>query len=118
MSVEARCRLASIADPGELFADAPAVDPDRREGALQLERSLLDRAPHHVWGEAGALLVGEEGDGERPAGAEPGVVERGDHLEGGEHTEVAVEDPAGADGVDMRTADDGRQVCRARTSRR
>ena len=61
-------------------------------------------------GEAGALLVGEEGDGQRPAGHDAGPVERLDDLEAGQHAEVAVVPAAGADGVDVGAGHHGSEA--------
>ena len=54
--------------------------------------------------EAGALLVGEEGDGDRVRRGDAVLLERLDDLEPGEHAEVAVEAATGGDGVDVRAA--------------
>ena len=53
-------------------------------------------------GEAGAFLVGEEPDGQRPGELEAGGLDRLDHLQPGEHAEVAVVATARRHRVDVR----------------
>jgi len=55
----------------------------------------------------GALFVGEEGDGEWTRWFDSGPHEGFDHLEAGEHSQVAVVAAARAHGVDVRTGHDG-----------
>ena len=94
-------RGAGVADGLELVAEAGAVDGDDVEGLLHRHAADVDEAAEHVGGEAAALLVGEEGDGDAVLGLDVVVDERLDDLEPGEHAEVAVVDAAGAHGVDV-----------------
>ena len=94
---------AGVADPFELVADSCTVDADRVECVLDPQPTDVDEAAHHVGREPGALLVGEEADGDRAAGFDAGPLQRLDHLQPGEHPEVAVVATAGTDGVDVGT---------------
>ena len=93
-----------VADADELVAEAGAV-----VGRRDIERLLeghapdVDEAAEHVRGETGALLVGEEGDADRPASRDAERLQRLDDFEPGEHTEVAVEPAARGDCVDVRS---------------
>ena len=102
--------VARPADALELVPEHGAIDGDDVEGVLQRHAPGVDEAPEHVGGEAAALLVGEEGHGHRPPGADAGVVERPHDLEPGQHPEGAVVAPAGADGVDVAPGHDRRAV--------
>ena len=117
-----------VADAHELVAEPGAV-----VGGADVER-LLERhaadvheAAEHVGSEAGALLVGEEGHADRVVGLDAVRLQRLDHLQAGQHAEVAVEAPAGGHGVDVRSGHHrrgvgiapgprGRRRCRSRRS--
>ena len=71
------------------------------ERAFERHRAGKDQAAEHVGLEARALLVGEEGDRQRPLGDDAGVVERLDDFEPAEHAERAVVMAAGRHGVDV-----------------
>jgi hypothetical protein len=89
-------RGAAVADAREVLADRAAVDALDAQCGLQRQIALEHEAPHHAGREARALLVGEEGDGERILGADAGILQRLDDLEPGEHAVVAVVQAAGA----------------------
>ncbi len=94
---------AGVADALELVAEPGAVvDGTDVEGVLDRHAADVDEAAEHVGREAGALLVGEDADGDRAAGADVVLDQRLEHLQAGEHAEVAVEASAGGDGVDVR----------------
>ena len=95
-------RRAEVADAVELVAEAGAVDGDGVVRLLHAHAVGVDEAAEHVGGEAGALLVREEGDGERAARGDAGSGEALDHREPAEHAEVAVVQASGAHGVDVR----------------
>ena len=94
-------RVAAIADALQLLPGFPAVDADRGQRRFERHRAGEHQAAEHVGLEARALLVGEEGDGQRPLGDHAGVVERLDHLEPAEHAERAVVTPAGRHRIDV-----------------
>ena len=85
---------------------------------VQVERALVYPAAHHVGGKARALLVAEDADRQGVAGLDSGLVEGRDHLEPGEHAQVAVVAPAGCDRVDMRAGHDRRAVFQPRARAR
>ncbi len=108
---DARARMGpDVLDPGELVADARAVDPHDVEGFLDRHAAGVDEAAHHVGREARAFLVREERDAERAAGDDVGPRERLDQLEPGEHPEIAVVATAGTDRVDVGADEHGRHV--------
>ena len=90
-----------------------AVDADRGERLPERQRAGEHEAAEHVGLEARALLVGEEGDRQRPPGDDAGLVERLDDLEPGENAERAVVAPAGAHGVDVAAHHHRRAVLEA-----
>lgn len=94
-------------DAVELVAEHGAVDGDDLEGRFELQAADVHRATQHVGREAGTLLVGEEADGEGASGFDAPVDDRLDDLQTGEHAEVAVVAPAGADRVDVRSGEHG-----------
>jgi len=67
-------------------------------------------AAQHVRSETGAFFVGEDADGDRTVGGDPGGPEYFDHFQTGEHTEVSVVAAASADGVDVGAAHDRRAI--------
>jgi hypothetical protein len=95
-------RRPRIADPFQAVPDGLAVDADHGQRLLQRQPADVDQAAHHVGIEARAFLVGEEGHSQRTARHDLRLVERLDDFQAGQHTEVAVEAPAGADRVDVR----------------
>ncbi len=99
---------SGVPDADQLVAEPGAV-VDRRdvERALQRHAADVDEAAEHVRREAGALLVGEEGDGDRQAGLHAVLLEGLDDLEPGQHAQVAVEAAPGGDGVDVRAGHHG-----------
>ena len=87
----------------ELVAEASiVVDGTDVERLLEGHATDIDEAAEHVRGEARALLVGEEADGDRVHRVDAALLECLDDLEPGEHAEVAVEAPAGRHRVDVR----------------
>ena len=72
----------------------------------------VHEAAHHVGREAGALLVGEEPDGQRAGELEAGGLDRLDHLQPGEHAEVAVVAAARGHRVDVRAGHHRRLIGR------
>ena len=84
-----RSRSASSSSP----SSAPSM-PGRSRAASMAMPPGAHQAAELVGREAGALLVGEEGDRQWPA-AHAGLLERVDHLEPGQHAVVAVVAPAG-----------------------
>ena len=101
---------AGVADAVQLVAEAGAVDAHDVEGLLEGHAPDEDQRAQHVGGEAGALLVGEEGRRPADGRGDAGLLERLDDLEPGQHAEVAVVAAAGADGVDVGAGHDGRAV--------
>ncbi|CAM5707979.1 hypothetical protein SBADM41S_07912 [Streptomyces badius] len=112
------------ADPGEAFrvgADGPGVVSGRLHGSGQGgpvrvpqtvgvgdgELSGGEPGPDTGQAEAGALLVTEVGDGQRPGELHSPAVEFVERGEGGHHPERAVEGPAVRDGVQVGAGDDG-----------
>ena len=94
---------AGVADAPELVADGLSVDALGGQGLVEREPADIDEASHHVRVEAGAFLIGEESDDDRPLGLDRRLVQDLHHLEPGENAVVAVVAPAGADGVDVRS---------------
>ena len=78
------------------------------ERLLERQPAGVDQRAQHVGREAGALLVGEEGDGQRAGGRDAGLLQRLDDLQAGQHPVVAVEAPARAHGVDVGAGHDRR----------
>ena len=79
-----------------------AVDADRAERVLEGDAADVHQAAEHVGGEAGALLVGEDGDAQRSVEStvrSPRCVSITSRP--ASTPEVAVEDAAGGDGVDV-----------------
>ena len=72
-----------VADAVQLLADHRAVDAHDVQSLLAAHAADVDEAAQHVRREAGALLVGEEGHGERVLGPDPVLFEGLDHLEAG-----------------------------------
>ncbi len=105
---------ADVADAVELVAEHGAVDGHRVERHLEGQAAGEHEAAQHVGREAGALLVGEEGHGQRMGGLDPRADHGLEHLEAGEHAEVAVVAAAGGHGVDVRAGHDGRLEAIAR----
>ncbi len=99
-------RRAQVADPLQLVAQAGAVDGDDVVGLLHAEATGVNEAAEHVGSEARPLLVGEKGHRHRTAGDYVAVVKRLQHLEAGQHPQVAVVDAARSHGVDVRPAHD------------
>jgi hypothetical protein len=60
-----------VADAVELRPEDRAVDGDHVERLLERHAAGVDQAAQHVGWEAGALLVGEEGDGDGRRGTTP-----------------------------------------------
>ena len=92
---------APVTDAVEFIAHDSAVDPDDVERLLEAHATHVDEAAEHVRREAGALLVGEEGDGERVLGLDATLGQRLEHLEAREDAEVAVVATARAHRVDV-----------------
>ncbi len=90
-----------------------AVDRDRGQRFIQRQAARVHQRAQHVGREAGALLVGEERNDQRPPRDDAGGIERRDHLESREDAQIAVVAPAGAHGVDMRTGHHRRERLRA-----
>lgn len=95
-------RRPGIADPAQILADLRPVDSDGAEGVRERHPADIDEASHHVGAEARALLVREEGDGERPPRGNSGLVQGFDNLESREDAEISVVAPAGPDRIDVR----------------
>jgi hypothetical protein len=102
-------RVARPADPLQLVAQDGAVDGDDVQRVLQGHAAHVDQAAQHVGGETAALLVGEEGDGDRAPRADTRVIEGADHLQPGEDAQGAVVAAAGADRVDVAAGHHRRQ---------
>ena len=109
---------AGIADAAQLVADRNAVLVGGGIGLVQPEPAGVDQAAHHVGLEARALLVGEEGDGDRPARRDLGLVQRAHDFEAGQHAVIAVVAAAGAHRVDVAAGHDRREVLARRRERR
>ena len=93
-----------VSDAGQFIAEASTVVDSRDvEGLLERHAADEHEAPEHVRCEAGAFLVREEGDDERPGRRHPVLLQRLDHLQPGEDTEIPVEATAGGDRVDVRS---------------
>ena len=99
-----------VADADQLVAETRSVDGPHVECVLDRHAPDEHRTAEHVGREASALLVGEEGDGDRVVGDHAVRGERLDHLEARENAEVAVEAPAGAHRVDVRTRHHRRKI--------
>jgi hypothetical protein len=95
-----------VADAQELVADPRPVDADGAEHLLDAEPADERERTHHVGGEPGALLVGEERHCERARRCPAALLDGLDDLEAREHAEVAVVLPAGSHGVDVRSGHD------------
>ena len=106
----ARLGRAEIADAAQLVADRNAVLVGGGIGLVQPETTGIDQAAHHVGLEARALLVGEEGDGDRPARRGLGLVQRAHDFQAGQHAVIAVIAAAGAHGVDVAAGHHRREV--------
>ena len=91
-----------VADALQLVAQAGAVDGPQVERLLERHAAHVDERAEHVRREAGALLVGEEGDRQRAGGLDAGLLQGLDDLEAGQHAVVPVVAATGADGVDVR----------------
>ena len=98
--------VAGPPDALELLAEHGAVDGDDVERVLQRHAAGVHEAAEHVGGEPAALLVGEERNRQRAAGADAGVVEGAHDLQPREHAEGAVVAAPRADGVDVAARHD------------
>ena len=103
----ARAR-AEVADARQLLTNDRTVDAANVVRLLERQSPDIDEAAHHVGREAGTLLVGEEPDRQRAGELEPGGLDRLDHLQPGEHAEVAVVAAPRRHRVDVRPGHDRR----------
>ncbi len=99
-----------IADAPQLIADRDAVLVGGGIGLVEADATGVDQAAHHVGLEACALLVGEEGDGNRPSCDDLRFVERAHDFKARQHAVVAVVAAAGAHRVDVAAGHDWRQI--------
>ena len=100
---------AGVADAVELVTEPGTIDRGRVERGLDREPTRVHEAAEHVGRESGAFLVREERHREWSLRLALLAFERLDHFETREDAVVAVEAPAGAHGVDVRAAHDGRK---------
>ena len=99
-----------IADAVEFAPDGGAVDALDRVGLLDAHAADVDEAAEHVGREAGPLLVGEERNSKTSRRGDAGGPKGFDHLEPGQHAQVAVVAPTGSHGVDVGACHDGLTV--------
>ena len=103
-------RGAAVTDRLEFLAEDGSIDGDNVEGFLERHVTDVDQASQHVWGEPGALLVGEEADSNRPLWCHSSFEQGLHNLEPGQYSEISVVAPTCSDCVDMAASHNGSHI--------